>query len=107
MRMNLHAIFAGFWAYFEFGDVNYICPKPSITKSRPTKAYVKSGKNYWGGGYPTISNSTLLNLEKIVILLLLTIPILSTKQDKLFYQQIKCAKPTGHNFLKNILTTIL
>ena len=31
-----------FKAHFEFGDVSYICPKPSFTKSRP----VKSG----GGG---------------------------------------------------------
>lgn len=31
-----------FRAHFEFGDVNYICPKPSITKSRPIQARLES-----------------------------------------------------------------
>lgn len=77
-----------FRAYFEFGDVNYICPKPSITKSRPTKAYVESQKTTGGGdNIPPFSNSTLLNLEKIRHFTFINDPYtFATKQDKLFYR---------------------
>ena len=38
-----------FKAHFEFGDVNYICPKPSITKSRPIQSYATSLQGAGGG----------------------------------------------------------
>ena len=81
-----------FKAYFEFGDVNYICPKPSITKSRPTQQALKdkrldSSIAYKNGEIVPFSNSTLLNLEKIRHFTFINDPYtFSTKQDKLFYR---------------------
>lgn len=89
-----------FKAHFEFGDVNYICPKPSITKSRPIKAYYEScpekilnnlAYKQVGGGQKNnlapFKYSTLLNLEKVRHFTFINDPYtFENKQDKLFYR---------------------
>lgn len=78
-----------FKAHFEFGDVNYVCPKPSITKSRPIKTYIESQKALWGGVDEIVlfSNSTLLNLGKIRHFIFIDDPYtFNVKEDKLFYR---------------------
>ncbi|TLD96882.1 lipopolysaccharide core biosynthesis protein LpsA [Helicobacter jaachi] len=96
-----------FRANFAFGDVNFICPKPSITKSRPIKANL--AQNLTGGGANTTSKSrstldsiphttttessppfaysTLLNLEKVRHFTFINDPYsFESKQDRLFYR---------------------
>lgn len=83
-----------FKAHFEFGDVNFICPKPSITKSRPIKTYYESHCEQLvaGGGHntqkpPPFSYSTLLNLEKVRHFTFINDPYaFENKQNKLFYR---------------------
>ena len=80
-----------FKAHFEFGDVNYICPKPSITKSRPIQSYATSLQGAGGGelieSNPPFCNSTLLNLEKVRHFTFINDPYtFENKQDKLFYR---------------------
>lgn len=80
-----------FKAHFEFGDVNYICPKPSITKSRPIQSYATSLQGAGGEelieSNPPFSNSTLLNLEKVRHFTFINDPYtFENKQDKLFYR---------------------
>ena len=80
-----------FKAHFEFGDVNYICPKPSITKSRPIQSYATALQGAGGGelieSNPPFSNSTLLNLEKVRHFTFINDPYtFENKQDKLFYR---------------------
>lgn len=76
-----------FRAHFEFGDVNYLCPKPSITKSRPIKAYADSIRAKNPETIPPFANSTLLNLEKIRHFTFINDPYnFSAKQNKLFYR---------------------
>ncbi|RDU61023.1 lipopolysaccharide core biosynthesis protein LpsA [Helicobacter marmotae] len=76
-----------FRAHFAFGDINYICPKPSITKSRPIKAQMSLDSA--GGGDKDISyaNSTLLNLEKVRHFTFIKDPYsFEEKQNLLFYR---------------------
>lgn len=80
-----------FKAHFEFGDVNYICPKPSITKSRPIQSYATSLQGAGGKesieSNPPFSNSTLLNLEKVRHFTFINDPYtFENKQNKLFYR---------------------
>lgn len=76
-----------FKAHFEFGDINYICPKPSIVKSRPTKAYSQSLQTNKDSKLPPFSNSTLLNLEKNRHFIFINDPYnFESKQDILFYR---------------------
>lgn len=83
-----------FKAHFAFGDINFICPKPSITKSRPIKDYYESHSQQLtlGGGHnalksPPFNYSTLLNLEKVRHFTFINDPYtFEDKQDKLFYR---------------------
>ncbi|WP_300732011.1 glycosyl transferase family 90 [uncultured Helicobacter sp.] len=83
-----------FKAHFMFGDINFICPKPSITKSRPIESWIKAqnvaGQNATRGAVdelPPFANSTLLNLEKVRHFTFINDPYaFEDKRDMLFYR---------------------
>lgn len=88
-----------FKAHFEFGDVYYVCQKPSFMKSRPILDYYeklcqstnRSGQNELNGAdlseSPRFANSTLLNMDKIRHFLFINDKCpFESKQNKLFYR---------------------